>query len=107
MQINNKGIADQNYGTVAFGGISGTYATTLAITDGAILTLLNKTDQPVIFSLNGGTNDYIKVFANDSHPIDFGAAGLRFTGTVSVKHAGVAPTSGEAIAAVIRRDYLT
>lgn len=88
--------------SLAFGGISGTYAQvgTPPLNDGIMLYIVNATDAPIIFSFTGNT-DHIYIAANGFFLFDIQSdkdvnedrvldAGTRYF----VKQASGAPTSG-------------
>lgn len=108
-----QALFNDTYGRLAFGSITGTYATLKAVTtvtgsvtgnkgSAGILEFFNTLNQDVIISLDGGTTDAIYLPAGLSYTIDLFANFLEFVGTIQVKHAGVAPTSGGISVTIIR-----
>lgn len=84
-------------GRVAFGGISGTYAAVKAASGLSILGvyLANATDKSIIWSLDGGTTDFIEQPTGKEIFIPLGACGVHYNVAVSAKQGGDgAPTSG-------------
>lgn len=67
--------------SVAFGGISGTYANVGTVTahPWRVFFISNTTDADVIFSINGGVTDHFIVPTKQSLSIDVSANGLENT----------------------------
>jgi hypothetical protein len=95
-----------NNGTarLAFGALTGTNQTLLPAVAGrgVILYLSNSLNAETIISLDGGATDFITLQSGQSLTIDFAAAGAEYSGAVSVRHTGSAPTSGAISAGVVR-----
>lgn len=93
-------------GRVAFGGISGTYATLIGpVSDVRHIIITNTLDNEVIISLDGGTTAYLYIpgsilLASKEYVISL-PPDLAYNGTISVKHNGAAPTAGVIAAGVI------
>lgn len=112
-----QALFNEPYALVAFGSVTGSYTTLADVTPpantvvgtqngaAAIIMIQNSLNQPVILSFNGGVTDSIYLFTTTSgFVIDLTASELRFSGVISIKHAGVAPTSGAiAVNAVMSR----
>lgn len=86
----------QAKGELAFGSVLVGYSTLLNLTNGrvVILSFANSLSGDCTISLDGGTTDYITLPAGLSHQILFGAAGIEYSGVVSVKYSTAASTSG-------------
>jgi len=81
-------------GTLAFGSVASTFTLVLALTAPAkIITVLNATDQAVIYSADGG-NAHGYVPAYSSWDVPLREANLVETRSLWIKHAGIAPLSG-------------
>lgn len=81
--------------TKAFGSITGSHTSLKAAGDVIkIITFLNKTNQDLVISCDGGTTDHIFLEAGAADKYDFGANSFHETGGIFVKHNGVAPTTG-------------
>lgn len=91
-------------GRLAFGSISGTYATLLALTTGnyRMLVIYNGTDKEMIVSLDGGTTAFAYIATGKELSLNFGAADLEFNGTIQVKDNGSAATSGAITVCAVR-----
>lgn len=91
-------------GRFAFGTLTGAYQTLLAAVPGRGVSLIfsNSLNAETVISLDGGTTDFITLQAGHSITIDFGAVAAEFSGTVSAKHTGAAPTSGAISVGVVR-----
>lgn len=101
------------YGRLAFGSITGTYATLLTVTPSTgsitnnrgaatILYFFNNLNADVIISLDGGTTDAVYLPANFSWTCDLSTGNMLYTGTIQVKHTGSAPASGGIACSVVR-----
>lgn len=93
-------------GSLAFGSISGSYATCMLANaySGRIrgIVLKNDTDKTLIYSLNGGTADHYPLGSGDGLFIPFSQLNVFVAnGAITIKHAGSAPTSGSAYCTVI------
>lgn len=88
-------------GRLAFGSVTGSYVTLLAAT-GSVrkLLLTNSLDKETIITLDGGTTDFIYLPASTGLLLDFDIS-LQYSGTVQVKHNGVAPTVGAISAGIV------
>jgi len=81
-------------GEMAFGTLTGSYQTLLTgLNKSWILYFANMTNQPAYFSVNAAS-DHFRLEARSTLTVDMSAGWGFFTGTISVKHSGVAPTSG-------------
>ena len=82
-------------GELAFGSITGSYTTLYAgFNKSRIVWMVNGSNQPVYLSRDGTLNHF-RLEAVASMTIDLGPSWVIFaSGDLSVKHAGVAPTSG-------------
>lgn len=81
-------------GTVAFGAISGAYASVIAAgTNLRYLRLRNSTDAALIVSFNNST-DHLDIAVGATEVLDLASLGLCLSKGVFVKDAGVAATSG-------------
>lgn len=90
-------------GSLAGTAITGIYQNLLTVAGRGIdLKIMNTTDKDLVLSLNAGTTAWAVVPAGISPTISFGAAGVEYSGTVSVKHNGAAPTVGTFSVSVIR-----
>lgn len=96
-------------GRLAFGSVGAGYSSLLTVAGrGAILMITSSLNQEVVISLDGGTTNwgYLPLVpataAGFPYIIEFGASDAEYTGTVSVKHNGVAPTAGAIAASIIR-----
>ena len=96
-------------GRLAFGSVGAGYSSLITVSGrGAIVMITSSLNQEVVISLNGGTTDwgYLPLVpataAGFPYTIELGANDAEFTGTISVKHNGVAPTAGAIAASVIR-----
>lgn len=93
--------------TLAFGSVTGTYATLVGPVAGRglILTISQNLNNGCIISLDGGATDYMTLAPNNPIAIDFGANGVEYSGTVSVKQSAAgANTSGSISAGFIRAE---
>lgn len=82
---------------LAFGSISGSMAAIGSLTSGTrIFSLVNTTNEVLVFSLNGGTNSHRRVMPRSKETVDLGANALITNASVYVKHDGTAPLSGVA-----------
>lgn len=106
-----QAIFNQPYGRLAFGAITGTYATLitlardtgyLAAESATILLFFNTLNQDVIISLDGGVTDWGYVPALANFTLDLTAGEMLYTGTIQVKHAGVAATAGAISVSAVR-----
>lgn len=90
-------------GKIAGASLTGSYASLLSApaTRGRVLYLLNDCDQSILISFDGGTTAHFELAPGESPVIDLKANGLALESGISVKHAGVAPTSGSIRASVI------
>jgi hypothetical protein len=84
-------------GAIAFGALSGTYAT--VITAGGDLrnvSMRNNTNAVVVVSLNSGAGDSYTLDSGDMVSLDLKTLGLRIASgaTLQAKYSGGAPTSG-------------
>lgn len=87
---------------IAFGSVGAGYGTALAITGSARKVIIaSSLNQECVVSLDGGTTDFMVFPANFTLTLDFDPS-MIYSGTVSVKHNGVAPTSGKFIVGVIK-----
>ena len=95
-------IVTQAGGAIAFGSVGAGYGTALAVT-GTVRKLIfaSTLDQECVVSLDGGTTNWMVFPANFTLTIDLNPD-MQYSGTISVKHNGVAPLSGKFIVAVIR-----
>lgn len=93
-------------GRIAGASVTGSYANLLANVQGSgiILYIFSTCDAELVISLDGGTTDWCYIPSTVSpSPIilPLGAANAQFSGTISVKHNGAAPTTGSVSASVI------
>ena len=97
-------LATQAGGKLAFGSVGAGYSNLLASVQGRglIFVFCNTLNQEVVLSLDAGTTDWLNVPAGYSFILDMGSNEIEFYGTISVKHAGTAPTSGFISCGVIR-----
>ena len=97
----NKAVVSTAGGLVSFGSVGAGYGTLLATT-GRVrkIFLQNSLNQNIVVSLDGGTTNWMVLLAQKDLAIDFDTS-LQFSGTISIKHNGVAPTSGAISAAII------
>ena len=103
----NSPILTQSAGRIAFGSVTGAYATLLTVAGtGATMIINSSLDKEVVLSLNGGTNDHVYIqpgLTPASLIIDFAANDMSYSGTIQVKHTGAAPTAGVLSVLVIRK----
>lgn len=94
------------YSDLAFGSISGSYATLITLTQDAYeIRFTNQTDAAILVSFNGGSTNHILVRANtDYSVINLIGLGLSLASgaSISIAHAGVAPTVGRFSVTVLR-----
>lgn len=83
------------YGKIVGATLTGVYQTVYTAADDlVIIFIFNTCNQPIIVSLDGGVTNHFEL-DQEGFDIDLRAATyLLGKPTVSVKHAGVAPTSG-------------
>jgi hypothetical protein len=103
----SQAILSQSAVRVAFGTITGTYATALTTTGNVVLlNIVSNLDQEVVLSLNGGLNDHLH-FPPGLVPtrivLDLGSNELSYSGVIQIKHLGAAPTAGAISILAIRR----
>lgn len=99
-----KHVAFDDYGFKAFGSVTSSYTTLLTLTDDAdVLMVFNTLDQPVLLEVpskseksTASTTKEIRLPANASFSIDCRTNQKRIPkGTIRIKYASGAPTSGE------------
>jgi len=102
--MRNRALVNVPAVRLAFGSVSGTYANLLASIQGraVCLVITNSLNSESVLSLDGGTTDWGFIPARVSLVIDLASNETEYNGTVSVKHNGVAPTSGAIAASIIR-----
>lgn len=94
----------QALGKILGTALTGTYATlATAAGDCKVVALLNRCDEPIQISLDGGVTTHFEFEPGESFALDLGANGLHFAnGTViQARHSGVAPTSGSIRATLV------
>lgn len=80
--------------SVAFGSITGSFVVALTNTRALnLLEVINDTNQPLWVSTDG-TNNHVYIRAGESWGLPLGSMQLHESSNVSIKHTGVAPTSG-------------
>ncbi|OQB10453.1 MAG: hypothetical protein BWY21_00374 [Parcubacteria group bacterium ADurb.Bin216] len=91
-------------GRIAGTSITGSYQNVLSSVPGRglVLVIANSCNQELVVSLDGGTTDWMYFPPGYSPNIDLAANDAEYSGTVSVKHNGVAPASGVFSVGVIR-----
>ena len=89
---------------VAFGSVTGSYTTLIGPIPGRgiIIFIANSYNAEVWLSLDGGTTDFICLPAGQGMTLDLSTNDAEFSGTVSIKSQGAAPTSGTMSAGVVR-----
>lgn len=108
-----QALFNDTYGRLAFGSVGAGYATLKAVTrttgtltnnkgDAVALLFFNNLNQDVIISLDNGTTDAVYLPANTNWTVDLATNSLMYNGTIQVKHAGVAPTSGGIAVTIVR-----
>jgi hypothetical protein len=103
----NRTIVTTAKGTLAYSTVDDTSAyQTLLDTSSVgrvlILVIENTLNSSTTISLDGGTTNWGILEAGDGLTLNFGAAGLEYSGVISVKYTSAAPTSGNIHASVIR-----
>lgn len=88
----------------AFGSVTGSYTTLIGPIPGrgVIIMISNSYNAEVWISLDGGTTDFICLQPSQGMTIDLSTNDAEFSGTVSIKSQGSAPTSGVMSVGVIR-----
>lgn len=97
-----QAFVDQAGAAIAFGSVGGSYSAALAVTGSARkVVIVSSLNQECVVSLDGGTTNFMVFPASFTLTLDFDPT-MIYSGTVSVKHNGVAPTSGRFIVGVIK-----
>lgn len=91
-------------GKIAAASLTNSYATVVAMGGNAkAIFLFNSTEQPVLFSLDGGTTDTFELDAGECVTIDYYALGLFATSAnIQAKYVSTAPAVGSVRATVMR-----
>jgi hypothetical protein len=91
-------------GRIAGTSITGSYQAVLSSVPGrgVVMFIANSCNTEITVSLDAGTTDWLSFPPGYSPTIDFGANDAEFSGTVSVKHNGIAPASGAFSVGIIR-----
>ena len=108
-----QALFNTTYGRYLYSAITGAYSTllTVANTTGSvtsnvgfarIIYIFNTLDQDVILSFDNGTTDSVFLPAGKSWTCDLSTGNMYFSGVIRVKHAGVAPASGNIACSVVR-----
>jgi hypothetical protein len=97
-------LVNSTAGRRAFGSVSSGYANLLGPISGRgiVLFVTNSLDSEVVISLDAGTTDWMYLPAGTPVTIDLSTNGAEWSGSISVKHNGTAPTVGAIAASVLR-----
>jgi hypothetical protein len=109
-----QALFNEPYARLAFGSVTGLFTTLADLTPpvptvvgtqnggAAIIIIQSSLNNSVILSFDGGVTESLYLIPNTSGlVIDLTASELRFSGVVSIKHAGVACTSGEIVVCAV------
>jgi len=89
------------FGSLAFGSITGSYATLLTDANAKLLVdIVNTTDAAIFVSFDA-TNNHQYVAPNSSLRIPLGSHSRKESSNISIKHTGTAPTVGTVYAAAL------
>ena len=102
--MRTRALVNSTAGRRAFGSVGAGYANLLGPISGrgVVLFITNSLDSEVVISLDAGTTDWMYLPAGTPVTIDMITNELEWSGSISVKHNGVAPTVGAIAASVLR-----
>ena len=92
---------------VAFGSVTASYTLVTTVQGPCVLLdITHSFNQACVLSLDGGVTDHIFLVPNitvASQPVNFGANGTVWAGSIFIKHLGAAPTGGAVGILPVRR----